>query len=86
MSRIKNAIARLKSLPKNYTYIEARNLLVYLGFEEKNKGRTSGSRVLFFRDSDNTKILLHKPHPGNEMKKYAVQQLLEKLKEIGDIL
>ena len=47
MSRLEKEIERLKSKPKDYTYDEAKSLLNKLGFYEKNKGRTSGSRVEF---------------------------------------
>ena len=65
MSKLEKAKARLLSLPKDYTYDEARSLLGQLGFREDNKGKTSGSRVEFFRESDKSGILLHKPHPDN---------------------
>lgn len=40
---------------------------------------------MFFRQADGRKILLHKPHPGDIMKKYAVRQFLDRLVENGDI-
>lgn len=51
MSKIDKAKERLCSRPKDYTYSEARYLLSQLGFEEFNKGKTSGSRVKFYRVS-----------------------------------
>ena len=78
-------IERLKSCPSDYTYTEARSLAKRFGYVEKNKGSTSGSRVLFFRERDKRKIMLHKPHPGDIMKQYAVRQLLANFKENGDI-
>lgn len=56
-----------------------------MGFEEYNKGKTSGSRVRFFREYDNKVILLHKPHPEDEMDRGAVAELVEYLKEIGEL-
>ena len=56
-----------------------------MGFEEYNKGKTSGSRVRFFRESDNKVILLHKPHPEDEMDRGAVAELVDYLKEIGEL-
>ena len=79
------AISRLKSIPKDYTYTEARSLMRRLGYVEKNKGSTSGSRVMFYRESDGRKILLHKPHPQDIMPVYAVRELCAVLKESGDI-
>ena len=74
---------RIKSLPSDYTFSEAKSLLEGLGFTEFNKGKTSGSRIMFYKESN--KILLHKPHPGSEMKMYAVRQLKEELEEWGEI-
>ena len=84
MSKLDKAIQRLKSKPKNYTYSEARQLLGQLGFNEYNKGKTSGSRVKFFRPRDNTIILLHKPHPGDIMSPSATRDLHDTLKNKGD--
>ncbi len=67
MSNLEKAKERLRNLPKDYTYGEARQLLNRLGFEEHTQGKTSGSRVGFYRMKDDAVILLHKPHPGNQM-------------------
>ena len=52
MSRIEKAKGRLLALPRDYTYSEAKYLLGQLKFVEDNKGKTSGSRVKFYRASD----------------------------------
>lgn len=85
MSKLEKAKERLKSLPKDYTYSEAKNLLGQLGFTESNKGRTSGSRVKFVRYSDGRFILLHKPHPSDIMSVASVKDIIYILKEIGEI-
>ncbi len=85
MSTEEKMIERLKSCPSDYTYTEARALAKRFGYVEKNKGSTSGSRVLFYRENDSRKIMLQKPHPGDIMKQYAVRQLLANFKENGDI-
>lgn len=77
------SIKRLLSVPKNYTYSEAKSLLKHLGYEESNKGLTSGSRVLFCKNE--RRIALHKPHPGDIMKVYVVKELIEFLKKGGEI-
>ena len=83
MGTLEKAKERLKTEPSGYTFQEAKSLLISLGFEEYNKGRTSGSRIIFIRNND--KILLHKPHPQKEMKGYAIRQLKEKLEELGEL-
>lgn len=85
MSRSDKAKERLSSCPKDYSYSEARRLLTGLGFEESNKGRTSGSRVKFYRTSDQRIILLHKPHPGDEMSIGAIKDLAARLEEMGEL-
>lgn len=84
MGKKEKLIERLKSVPKDFTYSEGVSLLEYLGFTELNKGKTSGSRVMFIYDKDPTiKIIMHKPHPQKEMKLYAVRQLKEELEQEG---
>ena len=76
---------RVRNYPRDYTYTEARSLLIQMGFEEYNKGKTSGSRVKFYRSRDKKVILLHKPHPGDIMKIGTVRDLVDCLKEIGEL-
>lgn len=85
MSKIDKAKERLSSRPRDYTYSEAKALLSQLGFEEFNKGRTSGSRVKFYRADDQRIILLHKPHPGDVMSIGAIKYLAAQLEEMGEI-
>lgn len=56
-----------------------------MGFVEYNKGKTSGSRVKFYRKEDQKIILLHKPHPGDIMTPGAVKDLLEFLLGLGEL-
>lgn len=85
MSKMEDRKLRLQKLPKDYTFEEARTLLISLGFLEMTKGRTSGSRIKFYRPVDGKMINLHRPHPEKEMKSYAVKQLREFLLEIGEL-
>ena len=85
MSTIEKLKKRIKKIPKDFTYAEASTLLTARGFKEFNKGKTSGSRVRFYREKDGAIIDLHKPHPKPEMKKYAVEQMVDKLKEYGEL-
>ncbi|MBO4681346.1 MAG: type II toxin-antitoxin system HicA family toxin [Clostridiales bacterium] len=85
MTVLDKAKNRLRAMPKDYTFSEARQLLSHLDFKEYQKGKTSGSRVMFYRASDNKKVLLHKPHPGDEMSIANTRDLYEKLSELGDL-
>ena len=72
-----------KPSPKDITYDEIASLLKGLGFEEDNKGKTSGSRVIFVNENIDMAIPLHKPHPQKELKIYQIKEILEKLKAGG---
>lgn len=85
MTRLDKAKARLKARPRDYTYTETKYLLGQLGFIESNKGRTSGSRVKFYRPSDGESILMHKPHPLDIMNYKSICGLANFLERIGEL-
>ena len=82
MGQKEKLIARLKSLPRDFTFNEAERLLGYLGFVRSNKGATSGSRVKFARP-ESGELMLHMPHPGNALRTYQVKELLSMLEREG---
>ena len=84
MSKIEKVIKRLKTKPKDFTYNEAKMILNHFGFIEYNKGRTSGSRVIFIKDGI-VEISIHKPHPSNLLKTYQIKDIIEKLEKGGFI-
>lgn len=81
MGKLEKLIERLKSNPKDFTFEEMQKLLFALGFELSNKGKTSGSRVKFFKDG--VFIILHKPHPRKELLSYQIKQVIDTLTEEG---
>lgn len=82
MSRKEKLIQKLKSRPKDFTYDELKTLLNYLGFFEYNKGKTSGSRIVFINYCDlSKKIELHKPHPIKIIKMYKIKEVIKLLEE-----
>ena len=82
MGQKEKLIKRLKSKPKDFTFEEAETLLRYFGYFRNDKGKTSGSRVMFYSD-DRASILLHKPHPRKELLMYQIKQLIEVLEQEG---
>ena len=82
MGQKEKLIKRLKSKPRDFTFDEAETLLGYLDYKRSDKGRTSGSRVMF-TSSDHAPILPHKPHPRKELLEYQVKQLIEILVQEG---
>ena len=75
---------RFLRLPSDFTFEEMQSLLMGFGYEKSEKGKTSGSRVIF-KNGDKRPIMLHKPHPGNIVKDYAMRQVYNDLKEAGFI-
>ncbi len=47
MSITEKLIKRFKTLPTDFTFEELEKLLNFFGYERSNKGKTSGSRVVF---------------------------------------
>jgi len=74
MSKIDKLKTRLLSYPKDFTYSELKTLLISFGYQEVPG---EGSRVCFSKD--NHKIKLHKPHPGNILKAYQLDLVIEEL-------
>lgn len=83
MGQKEKLIAKLKTAPRNFTFNDAETLLGYFTYRRSNKGKTSGSRVMFVSDEYKTKIILHKPHPRKELLEYQVKQLIEQLRQEG---
>lgn len=83
MSKHDVLIAKLKSNPKDFTYNEAKTLLSHFGYSEHNRGKTSGSAVMFHNPESNLTYRLHKPHPSKILKPYQVRQLLNHLRDNG---
>lgn len=75
MSKQQKLIQKLLSA-KTFKWSEMVTLLKMLAYEED---QGDGSRVKFDNGNPEDLINLHKPHPGNEMKSYAVKQVREKL-------
>lgn len=77
-------LERIKRLPKDFTFDEVVTLLSCFGYTLENKGKTSGSKVMFINEQ-NHKILLHKPHPGNIIKEYALRKVVDTLYKNDEI-
>ena len=75
-------IERFKNQPKDFTFDEMEKLLFIFGYVKSDKGKTSGSRVIY-KNGNKRPIMLHKPHPGNIIKSYAMKQVLNDLTEAG---
>lgn len=83
MGQKEKLIAKLRANPRSFTFNEAEALLGYFSYYRSNKGKTSGSRIMFVSEVHKTKILLHKPHPRKELLEYQIKQLIEQLEQEG---
>lgn len=84
MSKGSKLIDRFLSTPADFTWDELIKVLASFGYTEKKSGKTGGSRRKFV-DEAKSIISLHKPHPSNIVKKYAIIQVINNLKENGKI-
>ena len=82
MSRRDKLVARLRGKPKDFTWDELVRLLEGLGYSEAAAGKTGGSRRRFVHAAAPT-FALHKPHPGNIVKMYVIEDVLRVLTEEG---
>lgn len=87
MSRIESLIEKLcsKPTPADFRYADLKKIMAYFGYMESNKGATSGSRIKFYHPDTKAAVMLHKPHPGDEMVKASVEAVVLFLKEHGHI-
>ena len=82
MSTIDKLKQDLKGRPRTFNWSDMRRLLLSVGYAENTSGKTSGSRFRFTHKTA-VPIVLHKPHPGNDMKQYAVKLVAELLEQEG---
>lgn len=82
MTNINKIISKFKNNSKNITFSETERVLKHVGYLKDNKGKTSGSRIRFFK-SNSENLLLHRPHPRNTLLSYQVKEVSEILKKEG---
>ena len=80
MARRDKLIRRFRGRPGDFTWEELVGLLEGVGYVESRSGRTGGSRRRFVHP-DAPAISLHKPHPGNIVKRYVIDDVLRLLTE-----
>lgn len=76
-SREQKLLERFKSIPSDFEWSELKRLLEGLGYQE---AQGSGSRVKYV-GKNLPRILLHKPHPGNIVKRSALRDVKKLLLE-----
>jgi predicted RNA binding protein YcfA (HicA-like mRNA interferase family) len=76
MTKLEKLLNKFISRPRNFTYNELIRLLRGLGYEEL---QGSGSRIIFRNKEIKHSIKLHKPHPGNVLKRYQIDLIIQEL-------
>ena len=84
MAKIDKLIDRFLLRPADFTWDELIKILGHFGYQELKKGKTGGSRRKFANERDHI-ISLHKPHPGNILKRYMIDQVITELKDSGKL-
>ncbi|MEZ8853500.1 type II toxin-antitoxin system HicA family toxin [Vibrio cyclitrophicus] len=82
MSRQEKLLQRLLSKPKNFTWDELKKLLGLYNYQLING---NGSRRKFIHKDSKQVISLHEPHPQNIIKSYVIDDVINKLTELGYI-
>lgn len=82
MTRRDKLIARFRQRPRDFTWDELVRLLESVGYDEVKTGKTAGSRRRFAHATGRV-LTLHKPHPGNVVKRYVMDDVLRLLIEEG---
>lgn len=87
MAKIDSLLEELcaKPTPSDFKYSDLCRIMTHFGYLESNKGATSGSRVKFHNPGTKAVLLLHKPHPGDEMAKAVVNSVVKFLEDHGHI-
>ncbi len=80
MSKKEKLLLHLSNARKVFAWNELVSLLIMLGYEKKEM---AGSRVRFYNKENDALLLLHKPHPENEIKGGALKSVKEHLKNEG---
>lgn len=78
MSTQDKLIERFKRQPVDFTWNELVKLFSIFGYTLSNKGKTSGSRVIFV--NGDSSYIAHKPHPEKFIKSYVMKQILDFIK------
>lgn len=80
MSTKKKLLKRLFSRPGDFTWDEMEALLNGLGYVTISG---EGSRYKLYHSESESLINLHKPHPGNIVKSYAIKDVIDVLEGRG---
>jgi len=81
MSKLQKVIDKLFNQQQIFTFNELEYLLGKFNYTEKKTGKTSGSRKAYINLTTKHIIRLHKPHLGNELKRFVKAYIIEELRK-----
>jgi hypothetical protein len=79
MSKRAKLLGKLRTRPRDFTWDELKRVLGQFGYVEQTN---SGSRRKFIGVRGEV-ISLHKPHPGNVLKLYQIDMVLDHFRQEG---
>lgn len=77
MTQVEKLLAMLLEVPRTFRFRDFVRIMEHLGYELDQKGPTSGSRVRFYRERDGRMLIMHAPHPSDEMSRGAVRAVVK---------
>ena len=80
MTKLIKLISKLNNAKNTFVWTDLVSLLTQLDYTKKEM---AGSRVRFYNEKIDSMILLHKPHPDNELKGGALKSVKTTLKQEG---
>lgn len=80
MGKQEKLLTKLGEVRKSFPWSDLATLLAQLGYQKKEM---AGSRVRFYHSGKDALLLLHKPHPENELKGGALKAVKAHLKQEG---
>ena len=80
MTQVEKSLAMLLEMPRTFRFRDFARIMEHLGYELDQQGATSGSRVRFYRERDGRMLIMHAPHPSDEMSRGAVRAVVKFLR------
>ncbi len=81
MGKLEKLLKKLLNPNSTFTFQELEYLLGKFGYNERKTGKTSGSRKAYLNPKTKHIKRIHKPHPGNELKRYVKKYITAELKK-----
>ena len=83
MGKLEKLVAKLQNPTSAISFQDLEYILGKFGYTEKKTGKTSGSRKAYIKLKTKHIIRIHRPHPGNELKRYVKKYIIAELKKEG---